>query len=374
MTRAKPKAPETLEDNAALEAAAEERLTESGALEVDPAAAFDEDALGSLLATIPQAQDSRVTVYRTGPNTKRAYLFQCHPAEFNLDKLREEYGGGDFQLYIKRGAKLWKCPTVTIEAPRKPVAPQAQPAPNVAVPDTERTLREFIAQQSQVMQAILGKLTQTQQIPDPLAMVERLSSIMANMRPAQSGGGMGETLTMAGQLVEMVTKLKGEGGGVSEREPGLMDMLMKLVESPVVAQALQNAGKEVATRAALPAPAAPAAPTAPAAPVSTELQGESVGTIQDVMIKHALGQLVGAAQIKVDPDALLDQIYRQTPPAILDTILAKPDPVAFLAEYDQRVSEHKSWFESLLAAIRQDVQAEEKPPQRAGEGEETAPD
>lgn len=79
--------------------------------------------LGALLSELGGNRDYTINVYRSGVGRKTPFLFTGSVDEYTLgelqEKLRDEYGGGDFRIHIRNSKGLVSNKGISVEAPRK---------------------------------------------------------------------------------------------------------------------------------------------------------------------------------------------------------------------------------------------------------------
>ena len=317
----------------------------------DPIADSEDTAISNLFAELAGEIGAKVTVYRCNPNEKRKYLFKCSPEAFDIDRLRDEYGGGEFQLYIARGGALWRAPRITVEAPlTKPDTNKQEKEPGELV----TLLRETIERQNREMQELREEIRQRNSAGpmDSLQMIKEVANIFAASRPVDNSGAAVDML-LKGLTLAKELQSDNSGGG----EKNMISLFSDLLKSPILEKALDQAnqarpGPVVATQIKPAQPAQPAQPAALVAGPATSEQPKRQANIEEIVINAALESLVEGAVKGADPLEFIGPIFDQVPPVILDMLARLPDPVAYLAQYDARVNNHKEWFGKLMTAIK----------------------
>ena len=80
----------------------------------------DSNHLDEKLIEILHEGDHRTTVYVYRAEDDRPvppYLFKCHPFVGLEDRIRDEYGGGEYAVYIRRGESMMLSGIVAIGVP-----------------------------------------------------------------------------------------------------------------------------------------------------------------------------------------------------------------------------------------------------------------
>jgi hypothetical protein len=326
----------------------------------------EEDALSQLLTELAGSNEAKVTVHRiVGPGQKMRYVFECPPAEFAMARLRDEFDGGDFRIFITRGRSMLLNKAVSVEEPKRaPAAPPEVAAMNVDV----AKLMLAIERQGEVIQ----RIDRERAAPaSPLAgmnlaeTLTALGTVVSAFRslipapvaaPASSGGKEAVDLLLRGlDLGRELSDGKGEGdsGG------GLMGILAEAVK-PMIAQAVANAASHPVraepVRIAAPAAASSSAPPPPPAPPAPA--GEPTMTNANPILSHYLGLLCKKADEGADPALYADVVLDNVPTVSVEAMLAaEPDAVSALAQVHAGVELRRAWFEQLTAAIRTGLDA-----------------
>lgn len=367
----------------------------SSALDADsdrsPVAAGEQDSLMDLLAGFTDAVEVVVKVYRVVRNKPLAYVYECSPETFSMDSLRDDYGGGEFRVYIHRGGELIKNVRVMVEPPRK--IGNAMPS---ELESALAALRDRQDKSDKVLEAIAARLA----APPPAA--PGLGSMLAQMDLPGVIGAFGSLLKlmtppppppmpapapaadpMAGiemfmKAFELARELQGDGGG----EKSLMGVVSDLIKSPLLAQAVQAGAQQMQPQ--LPGPQhrppqqpmmrgpmvpggrvvqtpmgpvhQPAPAHAPAAEVSHAKlpEGQEMATV-DTSAATIMGQmefLCAQAADGADPELyaglILDQLDDDTLIRILNM---PPDPLTALIDMYPAAEPHREWFAQIIEYV-----------------------
>lgn len=323
----------------------------------------DDVAVNSLLSEIAGDVNSSVTVYRTGPNQKNKFLFKCHPGDFSLEQLRDEYGGGDFRLYITKAGALYKNVGVSIEPPRR--VPE-QSAPKVVTPDLVDALREMQRQNTEQMQLFMLKMTEAMRanIPppiDPIAMQNQLLAQLASMKNlfSRDEGPRENPLDNILKGIELAKSLQPAPVG----EANTTDVLMEAIRTfgkPLAegVARLQETASDSSRREPSPIPAQPAV--------------KKGHPDMNVVLRMQLKMLVAKARLSSDPALYADLILDSVAEEQVRAFLLKPTAIDDLIQINPEVAAVRPWFEAVITEIRAALDGEE--PAREEEGEEEGDD
>lgn len=355
------------------------------------------DSLQSLLSELAGSATGKITVYRTGPNQKQTYVFQCAPEAFSLDDLRDRFNGGDFRLYITRNGVLWKNMTVSVEPKQSGTSPEAPPSSSDAV---LAIMREGFQKQAEVMRELVMRTAAPAPAPvSPLAgmnipeLVTSLATLMRTLAPPQPAANPNQGIELLLKGVELAQTLKEGGGG---EEPSLMGLMRDLIKSPLAAQAIaatmqQQTQPQPRPAAPRPQPGAPAIPHQPApqptAAPAPSFAGETPPPAQpetdsvNPILKHYLGMLVSKAENGADPTLYADLVLDNLTEGQLNQLLdAQPSTVDYLIGIEPRVATQRDWFTVMVNTIAlalepdEEAQSHIQPTGTANASQPTTPD
>lgn len=318
--------------------------------------ADDSTDLEGVLAQLPQ-QDAYIAIQRYNAEGQRAYLGRMVPDGFSLEAVREKWGGGryliEFYAADAEGARRKRkaSRTVFIEgdsAPRRDAPATSTPAP--AAYDPREMFREFqtaLREERQVMLEAIKSIRSEPQaksdIVELVTAVKALHEMTAPPRaPALQAAPAPAVVDSIGSIQTIIAMAKDLAGLPSgEDKVGPLDLLAKTVDKlvPVLAAATQR----------------PAPGTAPAIAPQAQTQPEP-GAQQPVNnpfnpAGHYVRQLLDHAQAGTPPEQLVDTVLDNTPPAMLDQVLA--DPVGVLGRYDARAPQFAAWINRLAQLIQE---------------------
>jgi hypothetical protein len=147
-------------------------------------------------------------------------------------------------------------------------------------------------------------------------------------------------------LLQGITLARELREDASPADNSIGGMLRSVLQSPLMAQAVQAASSPPAPR---PAPTAqkPALPAPPTPPQPTHSEGSDVN-----MLHYYYGVLCQKAASGADPVLYAELVLDNVDDATLQTLLTKqPTPLdALMAEYPPAVP-HREWFASLIDTL-----------------------
>lgn len=320
------------------------------------------DALSAMLAELSGGGiSSTVTVYReVKGQVKPSYLFKTTPEGFSLDALRDEYGGGDFRLYITKNGGLYANEAVTVDPPRR--APQQEPQSV----DIAATLRDAFATQADKLAAALQPVAARPSLFDPdklpalitagAGLVTAIGALIPKPPPAPPPRDSDDAVSMLLKGLDLGRKLQprddGDGGGllgvVRDLAPAFAQAVVAGTQAPPHVQRV--APPPAAATPAIAAPQPTAAPPAPEPAPADQVAGyvAMLCTKADEDIADAPDD-PKEWRVGLYADLILDN----APDAMLRPLLDGADPVGMLALSYPAIADRRAWFLELVEALRQ---------------------
>jgi hypothetical protein len=294
----------------------------------------------------------KCTVYRIMPNQgEKEYCFAFTPAELPiLDRLRDEYGGGKFEIFIYKNGKIFKRPVLNV------AKPPAKPAPVTVAPNSDmnavvNALMESQRQQAEQMREFMQRGQSAQPAPNMLEMMGTMMGVMSQMKsfiaPANPSGGIDDFIKM----LNVTRDLVGEGGGEKSMAESLLG-LAKEFGPPLLAMSgqLANAPRPAINHAPQYTPVQ-SNPVAPMIQNQPQPQPQQEGTNVNLMLKAQIGMLVNRAAAGADPSLYGELVADQVNESTLREFIARPDALEFLAQYNSAVLNHREWFTALRDTV-----------------------
>lgn len=312
------------------------------------------DSLSEMLASLQGATSSRITVYRVVKNQPQSYVFECDPASFSLDDLRDKYNGGEFRLYVSKDGRLFKNMRVVVEPKQMPHVDHMPNATGMA--DVLAVMRDGFAAQAAALRDALAA-AQARPVSSPFsgmdipAIITAISGAVAALRPpTPATPDTSKAIDMFMQGLQLARELRDDAAPADNSIGG---MLRDVLKSPIVAAAVQTAVQPQVP----PQPARlpnPAAATPQPAPVSHAKPAAPQPTPQpeNQVLSYYLGFLVGKAKIGSDPSLYAELVLDNIPDEQLTPMLQRGDAlIDDLVAIHAPVAEHREWFFKLLAEI-----------------------
>ena len=249
-------------------------------------------AITSELGSNDEDVEYSMMVYKVVPNTgNMEYLFTVFPHELPiLDRLRDEYGGGDFEtrVYRKQGGKrktLFRKLRQKIGAPR--VANHVKQGDSGEVTQLARVMMQGFEKMSEMVMEIKREVSTqpVQQAPTMTEMMQSMAMMMSAMKdiapqPPAQGGNEVKTLLEGLKLGQELASERGDASST--------DVLLEAIKS--FGPALTEVTKaEVASPKAIPIKQNPT------------VRKEPMLSPKEIMLRQQIKNLVKCAQQGKDP-------------------------------------------------------------------------
>ncbi len=353
-------------------------------LPIDPVAPANEQHEG-ILAQLGlddgTTDDLTIKVYKLDANNALDWLFDLRQDDDRplMDRLRDDYEGGTFEIRVYKDKKIFKRHKVRIKAPRTRRQPEA-----VSIPDVMKMIRDqqqqTIAQVERIVENIKAQQPAVAPI-DPAQMRRELLAELAAYKelftpppqPKQQ-----DQFALFRDFLEFQREL-GIGQGGDDSMTGLISSVARDVIGPLarVAQAQQGNGAgrprpQLAHTPAQPKPpeqqqAKPPQPPVnqqqPTPPQSTQPTQPTEQPPMMNELETGLAQLCTFAMLGIKPagaaqslhDNASDEQYQ-----MLGDIIEAPDCIERLIQVYAPVANHREWFEQLRMTLQElyDLDAE----------------
>lgn len=318
-----------------------------------------EDELEAALANLPSEEKS-LSLWRMHTEGGRPkFLRQLAPAEFTLNAVQEEFGGGRFKLEIKDGAQKW-AQVFEIEGPSRfagtvpdraaPPAVDSSSSPLVQTLLLElRELKNQIAasQQNVFTQSLIEKLL-TREPESEEKFLARLATYRQLFAQPQTSV---DHQTIFGVLKEGIA-LGAEGGGGAAPNPwlALAERVLPMITQALTAHAPGPPAAEFLPGDVqpLPVPIIPnGAPTMPTNPASG---------FQAIAprLQPFVPTFVAAAAADTDPQIMVELVRSNLPadavPQVLDW-LQSPRWFDDLSTLNPHIGAQRSWWNEFREAL-----------------------
>lgn len=323
------------------------------------------DDIAAELGVSDNIADFDLKVYRTPPTGKTlVWLFDVSGVTVTglAQRLRDEYGNGNYQIWLFKNSKLKRRIPLSVEVPRAAPAAQATAA--------DSALMASVQQQGQALTTVLQTLAELKASPPVVAPASPFAGMdLPAIITAVAGAATAFKALMPPPppvqnpmelflgALEFARDMQ-EGG----KEKGISGMISDVLQSPLLERVLQNAQAtqgqpqqpQQPQRLAPPAPPPqqprqPAAPPQPQQPPATPSPDDTA----QQFIAYVQALTIRASK-NGDPVLAADMIEEDIPANELAMLLGMPDPVAALAQYVPAVANYRPWFEEVFSALTEE--------------------
>lgn len=311
------------------------------------------DALSEMMSGLQGAANSRISIYRIVKNQPPSYVAECAPESFSLDDLRDKYNGGEFRLYIMKDGRLWKNMRIFVEAPVRATT-EVHQAASSGLGDVMALMREgFAAQAAAIRETATRGSSPLLSNMDLPAIITAVSGAIVALRPPApppviapppSEDSASKAIDMFIQGITLARELREDASPVDNSIGG---MLRSVLQSPLMAQAVQAATTSTPAQPARPAQPRPALPAPPPPPTPAQPEGSDMN-----MLHYYYGVLCQKAASGADPVLYAELVLDNVDDDTLNTLLTKqPTPLdALIAEYPA-AAPHRDWFAKLIDTL-----------------------
>lgn len=381
--------------------------------EVDPLAEDNENDEMAILAELNQGQGDvifRVRVSRilgaAKLGGKEAYLFEIDGSEMGgIHERLKNYCKpgeiGNFRVRIFKNNRLAKRTDIQVERPAESFIQEQKQNTS----ELSQILQEMQRQNMAMMQEVIRTVKESNQSPpavDPFAMLERASTIFANIGGSRNNGAdTSQLVNVFSQGVELAKSL----GNAAGSERGISDIIIEAIKSPAVEnlfsgfaaaanaanaakanqqsnnpqennrQSMQNIPERQLGNQRVIIPGigevnAPPVNMQQGKPISVDgigprLQPEPIAQapistipLDPNQVKNAndeltamLNETLKHASENADPALYAGYLYDNVSDEMLNALLNTENFVDMLIQFDNRVLTHRTWFDRTLAEL-----------------------
>ena len=308
------------------------------------------DAIFADIGGTDDAAEFSIRVYRNQEGRgKLAYLFSCLPSELPLlDRLRDDYSGGDFEVRVLKSNRIFRRRNVCVEPPPKIKTPVVDPTHQISGIATVMS-EGFVR---------LGELivSQNNQRQDPTSMKDMVETmvLMKQLQPEVTA-----PINPLQQIKDIVAIQQSISGSGNSSETNVNDVLLTLAENvlPKLAEAgLAKADEKTVDVKKLENSSV----------VNPVIDSKTTSAPEKANpMKSHLVFLCFQASMKKDPALYAELVLDNTPDDKLDELVSfigSDNAVDNLIALHPPVAKHKEWFLKLSEEIMKNVQVvEEKP-------------
>lgn len=329
----------------------------------------------TLLDELDAGQDATLNVYRVRAGKKLSFVFSCSPSDYTLgelmEKLRDEFDGGEFRVHIRDRKRLLANRAVAVEPPkRKPQRemPQQENQQN-GLAQVLAAIHESNKQSAENMQMLM------------LKNAEQNNSLMADIlkssisKPSSKGMELLELLPLIKELFgdkktdPMREFLKGLelgkelGGGGDEN---LLQTALKTFGAPLVDLArsaenrmvrlpnnssnVQHEKTERTHMAAAPAQEVASEEQQQQAAFDQMSEEDKTMYLQLMKLQSQIGMLINAAAQNSDVESYANMICDQVQPEVIANMLSPENWEKFF-KFVPMAAQYRQWFEELKETV-----------------------
>lgn len=321
---------------------------------------FDnDDELATILEEIGSDTGDVVytlNVYRIPPTGKKVWLYECDPTQPQKEKLRDEYGGGKFEFWLRRNNRIFARPKILIEAPKNNYKKNESQESNI----NKSEIIELIEESQKKMLDGFAKLIPpvvAQPVINPLTQMSDMLALMTQFREFTGSNKQAESDPFDNiKKVLELKKLFGSGGsGGGDGDTTNADVLIAAIEH------IGGPLSEMTKRTALQKSTKPTAKTTMAAKPQAEVQKKNELQENEPMLglKMGIKLLVSAAQRNDDPAPYVDIILSRLEPEQIRVFLTDENAMDLLSTIDKRVLQFPSWFEEISKLLNERLDADD---------------
>ncbi|MEE9119420.1 MAG: hypothetical protein V3U02_12615 [Calditrichia bacterium] len=270
-----------------------------------------------------------IRIYRSqkGKGTL-GYVFACLPSELPvLDKLRDEYGGGDFEVRVLKNNRIFRRRKVTVEPPIKKSA-----APQTSTSDLMLVVQTMNSGFNRLGEMMSKGVTQQQQF-NPMEMQTHILDQIKSMKELFGGGKSENPLKMVKDVMEVQSLLSGD------TEPSTNKVLLGLVEQfgpPLIEMSKQEQRLKNSKRTIKPGQPKP--------------QQDEKENMKNRQLKMQLMFLTSMAEKNADPYTYACMVLDQTPDNKLESLIkfiSSENSIQEMAKVYPQVANYPEWFKEL---------------------------
>lgn len=325
-----------------------------------------DDELNKIFSEIDADKDDvqfRIKIFRILKDQgERAWLFDVLPSELPvLPRLRDDYDGGMFEMFVYKGNRIFKRRKMVVEAPRKRESFSVQ-----GNSDVENVLKYVTSGMSQLAEAIKELKTPQPQVSQMEMMTQMLTmmKLMKEIQGPQPQQASGDSMEVFMKGIDFAKDIALNGGGdvstgqmvlegIRTLGKPLAQMVEKINNQPQGQKPLQKQtikptqNKNVS--GALPNPIQPTG--------ENEEMNIVAGVIQN-RLKKELPKLCERAVQGKDPGVYASVLLEEIEPAyheVLGGFLADETWFERLKTAYPPIEKHRHWFEEMRMYILADL-------------------
>lgn len=285
------------------------------------------------------------------------HCFSALPSELPIiPKIEEQYGPGQYEIWVYKDGKIFKRPKLNIAKPLRPSNTRNQTTELAGI---LAAMQEMQARQFEQLQAVIARQQPSAPAFNPMETMQQMAAMMASFQQLMPRPS--NPMEMLKPIMELVGDLQD-----GNREKGLYDVISNVADKvlPVIGS---MAARQGAARP--PMPAAPGAPvTQPVSAPQTAAISQQPQENDDMKnFKNQLGILVSMAKADADPSLYAELILDQIPEGQVKQLIEAPNLRETLIQFNPDVEGVWPWFSELTTEIRKLLTEDESGGDTTGE-------
>ncbi len=326
--------------------------------EGDPSAGYQDEALqGVMLALGARDEDAKVTVKRlvqSNGTRREEWLFECHPKEFSIPHLQQDFGAGDYrvQVYGRQDGSNYKVvhadKRLSIGAPRGAADKTALPVPAQVPGAPQSEITRAIAEAvGGPMMALANALAASQAKPQSRAeMLAELREILALTAPMRAEPAA-DPMAMLERAITLMRPAPGAAPAMLDEAGEVSPNAVMMQGLALVKEFFQAAKTNRDNQAAQAAPASAARIEAPkAAPAQSLPSDDSM----KLALKMQMAIFLNAAKADSDAHTYAALLYENAPDEVFSKLMGETW-WADLQAIEPAFAPYKAWCEKVRAAM-----------------------
>lgn len=280
-----------------------------------------------------------------------ARVWDGDPEQYDLRAIARKFGSGQYRVKIysripsgqrvQRGNKILGYLLDPVDEAKL----SQQPAVSASNSLTADDIRRIVLETMQVSRPAPEPV-------NPYAQMKEMAEIMRMMQPQVAPA---QNVDQFGMLEKAITLVKSFQGDIEPIDRGVnastSDVLLGMLKTfgGPIANALQQGAQNQAAYVGLPP--SQQVPQLQQNPLPPQPQPQEDDV--NLKLKMGLSFLISACESGAAPETYAEVAIDHVPEAELNILLAMPDPIASLSQFDNRVEKHKEWFLAVFAEIRE---------------------
>jgi len=303
-----------------------------------------DDELATILNEIGSDTDDvtySLNIYRIPVTGKKIWLYECDPSSPQKEKLRDEYGGGKFEFWLRKNNRIFARPKVLIEAPKNlNINKNVQHENNTNQADIIGLIEQS---QTNMLEGIAKLIQPLAQTTTAQSQVSQMSEMLALMKAMQGFSPPPPVVTDPFESIKKVMELKKLFGGSGEGETSNADVLISAIE--YIGAPLTELTKR-----------AHASQSKNTLPLENKNKNKQKNEDKKLLaLKMGVQMMVGAAEKDNDPAPYVDIILDRLGKDEIKKFITDPDALKLLITINPKVEKYAKWFKELSVLINERI-------------------